>query len=246
MHASQYDCLVTRVTYLSDSIIQITFKPNKPFQFAPGQFLSLVVPQGFRAKIKRCYSFALAPEQSKMSGYEICVKLVDNGRGSEFLQSLIVGDRFRILAPYGDFKLKIEAHQDPKHVVLVATGTGIAPFRSMLEQLEKLVHMGKKVHLLAGVRSEDEVLYASEFQKAGVDVRYCVSKPGPNWAGKKGRVTDLLEDLKNQIALKNTDFYLCGNGNMVHSVSAMLIENLGVAKESVISENFAPPIKKVA
>lgn len=248
MHASSFDCLVTEVEYLSNEIIRIAFRPNTLFHFAPGQFLSLIVPGNSKSGklAKRCYSFALAPEMATQAGYEICVKLVNEGRGSAYLRDLRVGDRFKILAPYGHFKLQMKPEIGPKNLCLIATGTGIAPFRSMLSQLERVILSGKKVRLIVGVRSEDEVIFSKEFQRAGIDVHYCVSQPGPNWAGRKGRVTDILEDLRNLISFSSTDFYLCGNGNMVSDVSKMLIDNYGVSTESVISENFAPSTKKAA
>lgn len=246
MHASKIDCLVTDLEYLSPHILRVQFQPTKPFKFAPGQFLSIVVPGPLRKLTghKRCYSFALNPKASNSKGYEICVKLVANGKGSEFLKHLRVGDRFKALAPFGDFKLRTKDTR--RNLCLISTGTGIAPFRSMLgsEELKKCHY--QNIYLVHGTRYENEVIFSKEFQRAGVQTHFIVSQPSPTWAGRQGYVMDLLKELSQKVDFSKTDFYVCGNGNMVSDVCELLARFYRVETSAITRENFSSTEKKKA
>lgn len=246
MHAKLVDCVVTQIEYLSPHIVNVHFLPSRKFNFSPGQFLSVSIP-GLLKKhgaIKRCYSFALSPELSQEKGYQICVKLVKDGVGSEFLRSLAVGDRFKAYAPFGDFKLKPKPEK--RNLCLISTGTGIAPFRSMLgsKQLQEAGY--RNIILLHGVRHENELIFLKDFQRANVYTQVIVSQPSPQWAGKKGRVTDLLHHIARTLNLSETDFFICGNGEMVEEVSDKLVSDYRVEKSAIVRENFSAKQKKVA
>lgn len=244
MHASRIDCVVTEVEYLNANIIRVRFQPSKPFHFVPGQFLSVIIPGALKkhAGIKRCYSFALNPKVSILKGYEICVKLVPDGKGSEFLKNLAVGDRFKALAPFGDFKLKSSDHK--RTLCLISTGTGIAPFRSMLgsEELKRCRY--ENVILVHGTRFENEIVFAKDFQRAGVETHFIVSQPGAQWAGRKGYVMDILNDLARKHDFSRIDFFICGNGNMVGDVYDLLVAQYRVEASAVTRENFSDSSKK--
>ncbi|HTL12150.1 MAG TPA: phenol 2-monooxygenase, partial [Bdellovibrionota bacterium] len=66
----------------------------------------------------------------------------------------------------------------------------------------------------------------------------CLSRPTPGWEGFTGRVTHYLESLGDRFDWAGTDFYLCGNGDMIKEVKALLMERKGVAKEAVHVEKY--------
>jgi NAD(P)H-flavin reductase len=124
-------------------------------------------------------------------------------------------------------------------VLLVATGTGIAPLRAMLQHLARQ-RFARAVDLLFGVRSEAELLYGDELRGlcAGLD-RYrfspTLSRPGQSWPGRRGRVQAHVEELLD--GRTQIDVYLCGQSEMVRSVSAQL-EALGVDPTSIHFERY--------
>ena len=121
-------CRVIRNEYITPTVYELKFVSEPDFAFEAGQFISIIVPgMGPKGRdLRRAYSIASAP---KIRPYELCVKLVNEGPGSNYLADLKAGDTFKAMAPYGDFVYKTLAS---RHVVFLSTGTGIAPFRAMI------------------------------------------------------------------------------------------------------------------
>src|ERR1035437_8003989 len=117
---------------LTVDVIEMHLESSAPFSFAPGQFISAIIPgagPGGR-DIRRAYSIASSPELMPSKNiFELCVKVIEDGPGANYLNRLKIGESFKGQVPYGDFVYKTK---HDKHVVFIATGTGIAPFRSML------------------------------------------------------------------------------------------------------------------
>jgi CDP-4-dehydro-6-deoxyglucose reductase, E3 len=182
--------------------------------------------------LRRAYSIASSPEVRPI---ELCVKIVDGGPGTQFLYKLRPGDTFKALAPYGAFTYNANK---ARHACFVATGTGIAPFRSMVMSNAFREHPPLSAQVLLGVRTEDELMY---LDNAGgfAQVQYikAVSQPTPTWNGFKGRVTDYLRSLGESYPWKDTDFYLCGNGDMIQEVKNILAER-GVEKTAIHQEKY--------
>ena len=125
---AEYRCVVKSRRELTPTVFELTFETELPMEFKGGQFVSVVVPgagPGGR-DLRRAYSIASAPHVRPI---ELCVKLVEKGPGSNYLAGLKPGDSFRGFAPYGDFVFE---STPGRHACFIATGTGIAPFRSML------------------------------------------------------------------------------------------------------------------
>ena len=127
----------------------------------------------------------------------------------------------RFKGPAGSFTLR----EDPtKRRLFVATGTGIAPFRSMiLSQLEQ--GDTRPLVLFWGVRSERDLYYQDEFQDLAD--RYpqfsfvtTLSQAGPDWPGARGRVSSLVQERVTSV--QDLAVYLCGNGQMIKDVTAMI------------------------
>jgi CDP-4-dehydro-6-deoxyglucose reductase, E3 len=230
----EFRCRVESARDLSPSVFELTFTPETPFDFQAGQYISVVVPQAEGKPLRRPYSIASPPGGSPV---ELCIQRIEKGPGNSFLASLKPGDSFQGFAPYGFLVFKPKPGRD---VFFIATGTGIAPFRSMLlSESFKKTALRKTVCLL-GVRSESEILYEDSLGSLpGVQWIPCISQPrnsgGVNWAG---RVTDYLK--KNEIAWLETDFYLCGNGAMIDEVKQTLKAH-GVLKDSIHQEIYFKP-----
>lgn len=238
MAATQYQCEVKSFRMLTPTVFELTFEPVEPkeplLNFEAGQFISVVVPgAGPNGRdLRRAYSIASAPEKQPV---ELCVKLVEDGPGTNYLYKLRPGDRFRGVAPYGDFTY--EAKQG-RHACFISTGTGIAPFRSMIQSKYFAENKPLSTSLLLGVREENELMYMDEF-KSGGDFRWvpAVSRPTGEWNGFKGRVTDYLRSLGDDYPWTETDYYLCGGGAMIDEVKVILTAK-GVQKESIHQEVY--------
>jgi ferredoxin-NADP reductase len=164
------------------------------------------------------------------------VKLVEGGPGTNFLFKLRPGDRFKCFAPYGDFLYRPKA---ARNACFIATGTGIAPFRSMVGAAAFQAERPGKTWCLLGVRDESELLYMEEFPAQGVEWVPTVSRPTSEaaWKGFKGRVTDWLRAQGQAFPWLETEFYMCGNSAMIDEVKAILLAN-GVQKASIHQEIY--------
>jgi NAD(P)H-flavin reductase len=218
---------------LTPTVYELGFDTEPKFDFEAGQFISVVVPgAGPKGRdLRRAYSIASAPEVRPV---ELCIKVVEDGPGSNYLYKLRPNDEFKGYAPYGDFTFEPKAG---RHAFFISTGTGIAPFRAMVmsEAYRKATPVSAKC--IIGVRTEEELLYQKDFDELPVEWISAVSQPSGNWKGFKGRVTDYLRALGPDFPWKETEYYLCGNGSMITEVKAILAEK-GVDKESIHQEKY--------
>ena len=240
MPAHPVVCTVQAHRFLTPTVFELTFTTDVPFEFKAGQFISVVVPgagPGGR-DLRRAYSIASAPHQQPI---ELCVKLVEGGPGTNYLNGLRPGDTFKGFVPYGDFTHK---PKDQHGVCFISTGTGIAPFRSIV--LSKIFQENEPTHthLLLGVREENEVLYDAEMKALTKQLKNftwetCVSRPTQDDHGCsfKGRVTDYLRSLGEQYPFTKTDYYLCGGGAMIDEVKKILMDK-GVEKTAIHQEVY--------
>ena len=228
--------LVEKLT-LTHDVIELHFEFTPSFHFFPGQFVSVLVPgagPGGR-DLRRAYSIASEPEKAKV---ELCVKLVEGGPGTTYLNSLKIGESLNGIAPYGDFVFKV---RPGRKALMIATGTGIAPFRSMI--FSKIFAENKPLDttLLFGARDAKDLLYTDEMEKAlGSGFVPVLSRPSEPWSGFHGRVTDWLRKNESKMVWQETDFYLCGNGAMIDEVKQILSLH-GVEKPSIHQEVYYKP-----
>lgn len=184
--------------------------------FKPGQFLQIHFDWEGDATI-RSYSIATVPGAS--DEYELCIAYVEGGRASQYLWALAPGDVIDASGPYGRFILRDE---EIGRYVLVATGTGVAPYRTMLPSLAaRMAASDLQVELLLGVREPTDLLYGEEFRAfAAQHPRFrfhaCYSRvlPEPHRPDeRRAYVQNAFAELEP--SPERDVFYLCGNPNMV-------------------------------
>ncbi len=234
MAAVEFIGTVSSFQYITPSVFVIGFTPSTPISFRAGQFLSVIIPgagPGGR-DLRRAYSIASPPEQKSI---EICVKKVDGGPGTSFLAGLTLGKEVRLVAPYGEFVYKTRPDRD---CFFVATGTGVSPFRAMALSDQYRAAPPRTSVCVLGVRTEDELLYTEMAKMPGMKYVGMVSQPKSAWAREAtGRVTDFLRALPADFRWLETDFYLCGNGEMIKEVKGILTGH-GVGKEAIHLEKY--------
>ena len=139
------------------------------------------------------------------------------------------------MGPLGIFTLD---KASPRKKILIATGSGIAPFRAMIH--DYLENGGSDdITLYWGLRYPEDIFWQEEFavlsqKHPNFVFVLTLSQPIPNWQGKSGRVTAHLGEIQNPTA---SDFYLCGNKDMVDEVQDHLLAK-SVPKEQIKSELF--------
>jgi CDP-4-dehydro-6-deoxyglucose reductase, E3 len=212
---------VSRVRDLTHDVreLELTLCEPKEIAFLAGQFISFeVLKEGRPYPVTRAYSIASPP--STTDKVVLLFNLVP-GPGSVYLFSLQEGDEVRFKGPAGAFHLR----DDPgKRLLFVATGTGIAPFRSMiLSRLER--NRNQLLILFWGVRSERDLYYQDEFQDLAArhpqfSFVTTLSQAGPDWIGARGRVSSLVQERVTSV--HDLAVYLCGNGQMIKDVTAMI------------------------
>jgi ferredoxin-NADP reductase len=228
--AREVVCRVVRKEWLTPSVFTLGFEPSKQFNYLPGQFLSIIIERAFESRTRRIYSFSSGGKGQ----YEVCVQVVPGGIGSNYLAKLNAGDEFRATAPYGDFLLELKPNQN---VCFIATGTGIAPFKSMITSKQFCDEPPPGALLLFGGRTDEDILFKGFFEKYGIEVVNAVSS-GSQEGGFKGRVTDYLKSLSDDFPWQNTVFYMCGNGAMIKDVTRYLRDIKNVPTDQIRAEAF--------
>ena len=203
--------------------------------FTPGQFISVVEHEGGK-EITRPYSIASPRDGNRFS---LCLNRVPDGLVSPYLFRLPIGSEIVIHEPLGYFTLRHPGHRS----IFVATGTGVAPFRSMVE--DYLPRIQPHLTLLFGVRYPTGLLYKDEFERLAAEhanFRFLptVTRPDESWNGRRGRVLDHLDDalaLTNPEELATLDVYICGLKEMVDDVRANL-KARGFDRKQIIYEKY--------
>ena len=200
--AGPYEADVLGRRWLSDITFEIELTRSPSFQFKPGQRI-LVIHQQF----ERDYSIASHPDGPTIS---LCIRHVRSGRLTPLLSDIDIGSRISFTGPHGYFLFR-PSERPP---VFIATGTGVAPFVSM-------VRSGiKGFTLLHGVRRPSELYYETLFRTAAKQYVPCLSEsssePFDPENAFQGRVTDYL---RGNIPPGIYDFYLSGRKEMIRDVT---------------------------
>lgn len=213
----------------------------EPVGFEPGQFVQLGLPLptpardgsgALRTKLqKRSYSLASAPGDAR--GLELCIALVREGRLTPALATLAPGARLWLdPRPLGRFTL--EGIPPGRDLVLVATGTGVAPYVSMLRAYAGRGRWRKAV-VVHGGRAIEDLCYRAELEAlvrrdASVGYLPLLSRAGggSSWTGLRGRVQQVLEGSRLEeladipLDPRRAHVLLCGNPAMVSEARALL------------------------
>lgn len=204
---------------------------TQEFRFAPGQFVSFTEEMEGKP-ITRAYSIASTPNGNR---FELCLNLVKDGRFSPYLFHMAPGDTVPMKGPVGTFVLR----NPDRDALFIATGTGIAPIRGILQHAAKS-GMPRQFTLLFGVRHEQGLIYRSDFEALAQGSSQfhfvpTLTQPTADWAGRTGRVQTHIDDLL--AGRTDLDVYVCGLKDMVDSVRAMLKER-GFDRKQIIFEKY--------
>jgi NAD(P)H-flavin reductase len=221
MNVAQGLAIVHCVRDLTSEVRELTLRLIEPSElvFSAGQSLSFEVstPRGAKPAI-RYYSLASPPSQTKK--LVLLLSASEKGIGPHYLFTRKTGEKIQFGGPSGSFCLQDDG---PRDILFVATGTGIAPFRSMLYSLFERPTT-KSVTLFWGLRGEEDIYYQNELealarQHPNFSFVIALSRSPKIWAGAKGRVTELVEKIPS---VDNLSVYVCGNKRMVMDVTEIV------------------------
>jgi ferredoxin-NADP reductase len=206
------------------------------FGFVPGQWLSVkaTTPEG--EEMTRAYSIASPPSENGHLAF--CLNRVDHGFMSNYLCNLEEGAQIKFQGPFGSFIL----HPPLRDTIFIATGTGIAPFRSMLHWLfaESDRHGGRQYWLLFGARTEHDLYYHEEFEQLAREhdnfhFLPTLSRAPAEWQGLRGYVQTHVPEIIG--ARTDMHAYICGLVRMV-KVNRELLKGLGWDRTSIRYERY--------
>lgn len=205
------------------------------FDFEPGQFVTLELPIHEKPTMRlRSYSIASAPNDTNI--FELVIVLDKRGAGTPFIfEHLAEGADVKFRGPGGVFKLKQPIEKD---VFFVCTGTGIAPFRSMVNHIKNKDIPHKDVHLIFGCRNKASLLYYDELKALTQSLPGFYYHPvlsREEWEGARGYVHTVYEELCGE--RQPADFYLCGWRGMVDEAKER-IQAMGYEKKDIHLEIY--------
>ena len=255
-------------TCLSESAqtyhFEFVLEDGAELAFTPGQFISAVAEDRSGKEQVRAYSLASAPSGNR---FELCLNRVEGGffsnRLADLPEDVPVGAPVRVIGPNGYFTL----HEPVTDSILIATGTGVAPMRSMLQWLFPADggnrSDGKQIWLVYGTRHATELYYRDAFEAlaarhANFHYLPTLSRASDDWAGLRGYVQEHVAKIVKFRAEQNGQplpaspvdpavpiaqlqfdiyAYACGLSPMITSVRDTL-KPLGWHRKQIVTERY--------
>lgn len=230
---SRQQAMITDIQPLTADVthLSIILPELDPFVFLPGQYMDVLLEDGSR----RSFSMASRPEGNAADFH---IRRIRGGRFTRDLpERLQPGDMLDVELPLGTFRFHPE---DYRALAFVATGTGIAPIKAMLEALLDDPDC-PPVSLYWGMRTEAD-LYLAETIRSWegrlYDFRFVpvLSRAGASWAGRRGHVQHaVVEDLPD---LSDHSVYLCGSPSMIADAKSNFLGH-GASADHLYTEGFS-------
>lgn len=211
------------------------------FDFTPGQFVTLDLPIHEKPNKRwRSYSIASPPDGTNM--FELLIVLLDGGAGSTYLfNELAIGSTLTLRGPQGVFTLPQPIEKD---LYFICTGTGIAPFRSMVAHMQMHGTVHKNIYLIFGTRARRDLLYVEEMKQLEKEMAgfyFLPTLSREDWDGCCGYVhavyERLVEEKKEAGTLPEAQFFLCGWKAMVDEARQRILA-LGYDRKQIHLELY--------
>ncbi len=208
---------INNIEQISPSVAEVTLRmpPKSDFSYLAGQYVNII-----KGSVRRSYSIANAP--NKEGTLDFLIKNYPGGSMSEYIFTKAkANDLLRVEGPLGTFFYR---HSSSEVLVFLATGTGIAPVKALLEEiyLEEENHRGKKIMVIWGSRYPNDLFWTPLFEYENFEFIPVLSRSGDEWEGEIGYVQDIL---MNKISdFSKVEVYACGSDAMISSAKKTLIQ----------------------
>ncbi|MCW8949448.1 MAG: FAD-binding oxidoreductase [Sedimenticola sp.] len=222
MVSPRYPIILKEKRTLAPGTIELNYQLEDEgvIGYLPGQFFSLDFKYQGEEKSRSYSAVARVEDLRNNREFQFAITAVPDGAASSYFFNATPGESAKMSGPFGALTLP---KSDPSRYIMIATGTGVAPYRTMLPELEKRLQQntGLQVTVVMGVRTPAELIYGEEFialakAYAGFSFYACYSREMPDQPAAHeyaGRVGVLFEQLEPDAAKDMV--YLCGNPDMV-------------------------------
>jgi len=224
-------CRIAELDKLAPDVLRVKLRlpPTATFSFIPGQYIDVIGANG----IRRSYSLANASYSEKL--LELHIRAVNGGSMSDYwFNHAKLNDLLRLNGPLGTYFLRECAKTD---IFFLATGTGIAPVKAILESLMHVPEeqQPQSITVLWGGRKPED--FYIDLAAIPGKHRYIpvISRPSEGWTGAKGYVQDIF--LSTAPDLSKTAVYACGSDNMIRDAKELLL-NAGLPTARFYSDAF--------
>ncbi|MDB5196962.1 MAG: FAD-dependent oxidoreductase [Flaviaesturariibacter sp.] len=220
----------------------ITVPEIESFDFTPGQFVTLDLPIHEKPN-KRWRSYSIASWPDGTNTFELLIVLLEGGLGTTYLFNEVQeGSELVLRGPQGVFTLPQDLTKD---LYFICTGTGIAPFRSMVHHIQRHDIPHQNINLIFGTRSREDLVYLEEMRRLEGEVEafhYIPTLSREEWDGCCGYVHAVYENLVHQkmngdAVPPPAQFYLCGWRAMVDEAKDRILK-LGYDKKDIHLELY--------
>jgi CDP-4-dehydro-6-deoxyglucose reductase len=223
-------CKISSITKMSNDVVRVVLRlpPSSIIEYYAGQYIEVIV-----GDLRRSYSIANAPTTDNR--LELHIKKVEHGSMSQYwFEKAKKDDLLRINGPLGTFFLRNAAGKD---LVFLATGTGIAPIKAMLETLhdKPKSEQPDSVTVYWGGRTPKDLYWHLSQCQYPVSYEPVLSKSLISWLGQVGYVQNVF--LASAPDLTKTVVYACGSDTMIRSAREQLF-GLGLVEERFYSDAF--------
>ena len=206
------------------------FESETPVKVIPGQYISIKVAT------TRINSYSVATHDGG-SKFSLLIDTSPGGPGSKYFDNLKIGDNISFLGPFGNFVYK---EDNTKHILFLATGSGLAPLLCIINNLLEVQDIQTPISLYMGLRHSTDVFWQDYFRKLterhpNFHYILTVSQPDENWQGNIGHITDQI--VKDLTDAREMSAYLCGNKMMIEEATHILHDK-GMPDEKIYKEKF--------
>ncbi|HJV09737.1 MAG TPA: FAD-binding oxidoreductase [Acidimicrobiales bacterium] len=221
-------------------VLRLEAVDGEPFDFAPGQFVG--IEAHFDGLGYRRSPYCILSDPADAPRFDLLVREVDDGPLSIYLTELEPGDEVLFRGPTGR---PMAPRFADRELVLMATGTGVAPLLSLARQL-LAAEYPHPISLFWGLRLADDICLTDELDALAAtygaerfSYAITLSQPPAGWTGLRGRLGDSVPPLLPTLGGKR--FYLVGNGAMLEEMG-MALSDMGVTQQNIYKEPYFDPI----
>ncbi len=244
MPTTWYTANVIAITEIARKVKSFTIEIADvfSFDFKAGQFITFDLPVGEK-RVQRWKSYSIANAPDGTNTLELCIVHYENGPGSSyFFNEITIGTELKCKGPEGGFVLP---HLIDNDLVMICTGTGIAPFRSMLHEIVNKQIPCKKIHLIFGTRTLEDLLYYDElihFEKTIPGFKFDITLSRENNLGNdphfhKGYVHPVYLNEYKELR-SDIQFFICGWSKMIDEAVENLFGELKYDRKQITYELY--------
>lgn len=230
--AKTFPARIDSIKQASYDVVEVVLRtpPSNTLDFRAGQYIDVIGPNG----VRRSYSLANAPREDGKLKLEI--RKVEGGELSKYwFGEAKSNDLLRLEGPLGTFCLR---PKPSKNLILLATGTGIAPLKAILEELESSesdeAWTYESIYLYWGGRIQEDIYWLPDFPNLPLKFIPVLSRATDN-DGRTGYIQDAV--IADQIDLADSFVYACGSEAMIRSAKGTLI-TAGLDSKRFYSDAF--------